>query len=244
LAPSQLADGWLAERIVRLLTETGFAAERLVVEITETSLFADIDLARTIVASHKNQGVRLALDDFGTGFSSLAHLRSLPFDLIKIDRSFVTNIYESSQSAAIVRAIATLATALDVPILVEGIESEAAHAAVLALGCSSGQGWYFGKPVEGAAAASCWRSGQSVRLRPPSLRPAPRRASSIHQRRPTSRSGTAWSDSSKMDVLRMVKQVLRFAHAPDATDACCKPGPLRPARTRLSGGSAGERNGC
>ena len=83
----------------------------------------------------------------------MSHLRSLPFDLIKIDRSFVTNIHESGQSAAIVRAVATLADALDVPILVEGIESEAAHAAVLAIGCSSGQGWYFGKPVDGEEAA-------------------------------------------------------------------------------------------
>jgi diguanylate cyclase (GGDEF)-like protein len=148
ISPSQFADGWLAERVIRMLTETSFPAERLVIEITESSLFGDIDLARSIITSLKNQGIRLALDDFGTGFSSLSHLRSLPFDLIKIDRSFVTNIHESGQSAAIVRAVATLADALDVPILVEGIESEAAHAAVLTIGCSSGQGWYFGKPVD------------------------------------------------------------------------------------------------
>ena len=149
ISPSQLTDGWLAERILMLLTETGFPAERLLVEITESSLFADLDLARTIITSLKNQGVRVALDDFGTGYSSLSHLRSLPFDLIKIDRSFVTNIHSSSESEAIVRAVVTLAGALDVPVLVEGIESEAAHATVLGLGCSMGQGWYFGKPVEG-----------------------------------------------------------------------------------------------
>ena len=153
ISPSQFSDGWLAERIVRLLTEANFPAERLVVEITETSLFGDMDLARNIVTSLKNQGIRLALDDFGTGFSSLSHLRSLPFDLIKIDRSFITNIHESGQSAAIVRAVVTLADALEVPILVEGIENEAAHAAVLAIGCSSGQGWYFGKPMEADQAA-------------------------------------------------------------------------------------------
>jgi diguanylate cyclase (GGDEF)-like protein len=153
VSPSQFSDGWFAERIVRILAETGFPAERLIVEITESSLFGDMDLARSIVTSLKNQGIRLALDDFGTGFSSLSHLRSLPFDLIKIDRSFVTNIHESGQSAAIVRAVVTLADALDVPILVEGIESEAAHAAVLAIGCSSGQGWYFGKPMDAEQAA-------------------------------------------------------------------------------------------
>jgi diguanylate cyclase (GGDEF)-like protein len=166
ISPSQFADGWLAERIIRMLTEASFPAERLVIEITESSLFGDIDLAKNIITSLKNQGIRLALDDFGTGFSSLSHLRQLPFDLIKIDRSFVTNIHESGQSAAIVRAVATLADALNVPILVEGIESEAAHAAVLAIGCSSGQGWYFGKPVEGEEAARMIRRPEGVETVP------------------------------------------------------------------------------
>ena len=153
ISPIQLTDAWLAQRIVRLLTETGFPADRLVVEITESSLVTDIDLARSIVASLKNQGVRLALDDFGTGFSSLSHLRSLPFDVIKIDRSFVTDIHSNAESAAIVRAVSTLAGALKIPVCVEGIETEADHGAVLGLGCAVGQGWYFGKPMPGEQAA-------------------------------------------------------------------------------------------
>ena len=147
ISPTQLADGWLAQRIVRILSETGFPAERLVVEVTESSLFADMDLARTIVTSLKNQGVRLALDDFGTGFSSLSHLRSLPFDIIKIDRSFVSNMNAKRENSAIIRAVTTLASALSVPVCVEGIESEATYEAVVALGCAIGQGWYFGKPM-------------------------------------------------------------------------------------------------
>ena len=147
ISPSQLADGWLAQRIVRILSETGFPAERLVIEITETSLFADMDLARNIVTSLKNQGVRLALDDFGTGFSSLSHLRSLPFDIIKIDRSFVSNIGAKRESAAIIRAVNTLAAALSVPVCVEGIEDKDVYKAVVGLGCAMGQGWYFGKPM-------------------------------------------------------------------------------------------------
>jgi diguanylate cyclase (GGDEF)-like protein len=146
ISPTQLADGWLAQRIVRILAETGFPADRLVVEVTESSLFADMDLARTIVTSLKNQGVRLALDDFGTGFSSLSHLRSLPFDIIKIDRSFVSNLAKRENSA-IIRAVTTLAGALSVPVCVEGIESEDAYEAVVALGCQIGQGWYFGKAM-------------------------------------------------------------------------------------------------
>jgi diguanylate cyclase (GGDEF)-like protein len=147
ISPFQLADGWLAQRIVKTLAETGFPAERLVVEVTESSLFADVDLARSIVTSLKNQGVRLALDDFGTGFSSLAHLRSLPFDIIKIDRSFVTNINAKRESSAIVRAVTTLAAALQVPVCVEGIENEESYRTVVRLGCEIGQGWYFGKPM-------------------------------------------------------------------------------------------------
>ena len=153
ISPSQFSDGWLAERIVRILTETSFPAERLVIEITESSLFGDIDLARNIITSLKNQGIRLALDDFGTGFSSLSHLRSLPFDVIKIDRSFVANIHSNKESSAIIRAVTTLAGALEVPVYVEGNETEADHATVLGLGCAVGQGWYFGKPMAGEQAA-------------------------------------------------------------------------------------------
>ena len=147
IAPAQLADAWLAQKIVRCLSESGFPAERLVVEVTESSLFADMELARTIATSLKNQGIKLALDDFGTGFSSLAHLRSLPFDVIKIDRTFTATIHRDPQSAAIVRAVTSLAKALDVPVTVEGIEDAATHAAVLGFGCAFGQGWYFGKPM-------------------------------------------------------------------------------------------------
>ena len=126
------------------------------VEITESSLFADLDLARAIVTSLKNQGIRLALDDFGTGFSSLAHLRSLPFDVIKIDRSFVSTLAEDPESAAIVRAVTTLAEALKVPVTVEGIEDAATHAAVAGLWLRGRAGLVFRqaderRPGDGAA---------------------------------------------------------------------------------------------
>ena len=170
ISPSQLADSWLAQRIVRLLSEAGFPAERLVVEITESSLFADLDLARSIVSSLKNQGIRLALDDFGTGFSSLAHLRALPFDVIKVDRCFVTTITKDPESAAIVSAVTTLAAALKVPVTVEGIEDAATHAAVAGMGCAVGQGWYFGKPMNGDQATALLRSRKSEQPAPQSSR--------------------------------------------------------------------------
>ena len=112
ISPVQLKDPWLAQKIVKLLVETGFPAERLEIEITESSLFENLGLAQSIVGSLKNQGIRLALDDFGTGYSSLAHLRALPFDRIKIDRSFVSSINDNPESAAIVNAITRLADSL------------------------------------------------------------------------------------------------------------------------------------
>lgn len=176
ISPSQLADSWLAQKIVRLLAEAGFPAERLTVEITESSLFADLDLARTIVTSLKNQGVSLALDDFGTGFSSLAHLRSLPFDVIKIDRSFVSTLIRDPESSAIIRAVTTLADGLGVPVTVEGIEDAATHAAVVGFGCAMGQGWYFGKPMNGDQATALLRSRATAPEAAPATPAAGRRA--------------------------------------------------------------------
>ena len=162
ISPTQLADPWLAQKIVRALTETGFPGNRLVVEVTESSLFADIELARSIALSLQNQGIRLALDDFGTGFSSLSLLRSLPFDVIKIDRSFVSTIHHDEQNAAIVRAVASLANAIDVPVTVEGIEDEATHTAVLGFGCAVGQGWYYGKPMTARQANDLLSRGEAM----------------------------------------------------------------------------------
>jgi diguanylate cyclase (GGDEF)-like protein len=147
ISPAQLKDPWLAQKLVKLLVETGFPANRLEVEITESSLFENLSLAQSIVGSLKNQGIKLALDDFGTGYSSLAHLRALPFDRIKIDRSFVTSINDNPESAAIVNAITRLGDSLGLPVTAEGIEDEQIAQRLRVLGVHKGQGWYFGKPA-------------------------------------------------------------------------------------------------
>ena len=171
ISPSQLNDPWLAQRMLALLTQAGFPAERLVVEITEGSLFSDMELARSMLANLKNQGVRLALDDFGTGYSSLSHLRSLPLDVIKIDRSFVSSVCSDHESAAIVKAVCALAGAIGVPITAEGIEDAETHAAVLAFGAHTGQGWYFGKPMNAEQAGELLMrdAGEKFRLASPDL---------------------------------------------------------------------------
>jgi predicted signal transduction protein with EAL and GGDEF domain len=147
ISPFQLKDPWLAQKIVMLLTETGFPASRLEVEITETSLFENLALAQSIVGSLKNQGVKLALDDFGTGYSSLAHLRALPFDRLKIDKSFVASIIDNADSAAIVNAIIRLSESLKLPVTAEGIENAAVEARLRQMGCHKGQGWLYGRPT-------------------------------------------------------------------------------------------------
>jgi diguanylate cyclase (GGDEF)-like protein len=147
ISPAQLKDPWLAQKIVKLLAETGFPANRLEIEITETSLFENLGLAQSIVASLKNQGIQVSLDDFGTGYSSLAHLRALPFDRIKIDRSFVSSMVETSDSAAIVSAIIKLGETLNMPVTAEGIETEEIGQMLVEMGCSKGQGWHFGRPM-------------------------------------------------------------------------------------------------
>jgi diguanylate cyclase (GGDEF)-like protein len=147
VSPVQLKDPLLAQRFVQLLIETGFPAQRLEIEITESSLFENLDLAKTTVESLKNQGIRIALDDFGTGYSSLAHLQALPFDRIKIDRSFVVSMRDSPESSAIVSAIAKLGHTLGLPVTAEGIEDNASRKILHRLGCSDAQGWLYGRPM-------------------------------------------------------------------------------------------------
>jgi len=149
ISPIQFRDSQLAERILKLLAQSNFPASRLEVEITESSFLEDRESALTIVESLKNMGVTISLDDFGTGYASLSQLQSLPFDRIKIDKSFVTKLLSDSQSDAIVSTILSLGRALQLPITAEGIEDDGTRERLSRLGCSDGQGWLFGKAVSG-----------------------------------------------------------------------------------------------
>ncbi len=148
ISPWQLKDPWLAQKIIKVLTETGFAAHRLEVEITESSLFENMALAQSIIGSLKNQGIRLALDDFGTGYSSLSTLRALPFDRIKIDKSFVGSMNEKPDSVAIVNAILKLGESLNLPVTAEGIEDNVTEDRLRSSGCGKAQGYLYGRPLD------------------------------------------------------------------------------------------------
>jgi diguanylate cyclase (GGDEF)-like protein len=147
ISPVQLKAAWLSEKIFATLVRAGFPPHRLAVEITENALIADLGNAKRTIESLKNQGIRIVLDDFGTGYSSLQHLSMLPFDEIKIDRSFIQSVDSDPEALKMVRAIVGLASTLGIPAVAEGIESEAAALLLRDLGCAFGQGYHFGRPM-------------------------------------------------------------------------------------------------
>ncbi len=161
VSPVQLRDAWLAQKIVQMLSECGFPPERLEIEFTETCVFENTALADTTIRSLKNQGIAVSLDDFGTGCSSLSHLRALPLDRIKIDRSFVGTMTESANSLAIVTGISRLADSLNLPVTAEGVETEDTRAALHALGVQRAQGWLYGRAQSVAATARMLNDGPS-----------------------------------------------------------------------------------
>jgi EAL domain-containing protein (putative c-di-GMP-specific phosphodiesterase class I) len=111
-----------------------------------------------IIASLKNVGISISLDDFGTGYASLAQVNRLPLDRIKIDKSFITTIVKSEQTAAIVNTIASLGHTLNVPISAEGVESEQIRNALAKYGCSEAQGWLFGRAISAESVRSFLKS--------------------------------------------------------------------------------------
>ncbi|KQP51759.1 diguanylate cyclase [Methylobacterium sp. Leaf399] len=147
ISPLQLQDKQMPERVLAILTETGFAPSRLEIEITETALVNDLEAARVALKSLQNLGVRIALDDFGTGYSSLYHLRELQFDKLKIDRSYVASIPLGSERAKLVDAIIALGSSLGLLTTAEGIETASSVDWLADQGCTYGQGFLFGAPM-------------------------------------------------------------------------------------------------
>lgn len=149
ISPVQLRDPWFSQRLLKLLIENNFPAHRLEIEVTETCLHENLGLLKSMIASLRNQGVQVSLDDFGTGYSSLSQLRSLPFDRIKIDRSFVSEL-RNKDSSKIVDAIISLGDGLQMPITAEGIENEDILAQLREMGELKGQGYHYGRPEYGS----------------------------------------------------------------------------------------------
>lgn len=160
ISPLQLRDPWFAQKLLKILLEANFPPERLEIEITESCLHQNVGQVRSLLTSLKNQGIKVSLDDFGTGYSSLAQLRSLPFDRMKIDRSFVEKVHDDRDSAAIVRAIAMLGEGLHLPITAEGIANKEILQELLKFGDLKGQGYFYGQPRP-ASELTEWLAGHA-----------------------------------------------------------------------------------
>ena len=144
------------------LRENGLAGNRLTLELTESSIVQDPDRATRVFNGLKALDTMLAMDDFGTGYSSLTYLQRLPIDVLKIDKSFVSQMMIDPDSVAIVRAVLSLAEALGMSTTAEGIESVELATTLAALGCASGQGFHFAEPLRPEEAVDFWRSRRRI----------------------------------------------------------------------------------
>lgn len=147
MSPTQIKDDNLLATVVNALAATGVAPERLELEITENLLMQESDEVLAVLHKLRDLGVKIALDDFGTGYSSLNYLRSFPFDKIKIDRCFVSELAENEDCQAIVRSVIGLANELGMTTTAEGVEAAGQLAALRAQGCDQAQGFLFSKAV-------------------------------------------------------------------------------------------------
>lgn len=152
LSSKQLGSADLIKDIRHLLAETGCDPALLELEITESVLIDNSEAVRTLMNGLRDLRIRLSLDDFGTGYSSLSYLHQFPFDTIKIDRAFIQPIDHNSSRLEIVRAIVALARALGKTVVAEGLETLEQVERLTALGCDLGQGYYFARPLDAAAA--------------------------------------------------------------------------------------------
>jgi len=150
VSPIQLKSPTLALRIAAALAASALKPDRLEIEITEAVLIRDDEAALAILHQLRAIGVRIALDDFGTGYSSLSYLKRFPFDKIKIDRCFVSDISETDGSSSIVQAVVNIAAALNMTTAAEGVETEAQRQLLRRLGCTEMQGYLFSAPKPAA----------------------------------------------------------------------------------------------
>ena len=147
LSPIQIIKGDLPRLVQTILLETGLDPARLELEVTESVLIKDIDRALHVLRRLRALGIRIAMDDFGTGYSSLSYLQSFPFDKLKIDRSFIQSVDHNAHSRAIVRAVVGLGHALGLPVVAEGVETDAQLEVLRTEACQEVQGFLTGRPL-------------------------------------------------------------------------------------------------
>jgi EAL domain-containing protein (putative c-di-GMP-specific phosphodiesterase class I) len=145
VSPRQL-DARLVDLVGDALRESGLAPSQLEIEVTESTVMQRFEDARWVLRQLKELGLRIAMDDFGTGYSSLSNLYRLPFDVVKIDRSFTMDLFENPRARSVTRAILALGRELGLEIVAEGIETAEQLAALRELKAGLGQGYFLGRP--------------------------------------------------------------------------------------------------
>ncbi len=162
LSSAQLVDPATHGKIMSIITSAGLRPQRLELEITETAMMADPDAAHAIIDRLRTDGISISLDDFGTGQSSLGRLREIALDKVKIDRSFVSEVSRDRPSEHIIKAIVALCEGLDLQVVAEGIETVEQAKKLVDLGCITGQGYHFGKPLPAAAALEFLQNAKPI----------------------------------------------------------------------------------
>ena len=157
LSASQFSREGLADHVESLLVQSGISSRQLGLEMTESSIIPNMGTAMGVLGSLRRLGVSLLMDDFGTGYSSLSYLHSFPFDVLKIDRSFVSRMTEGDQPLQIVRTIIELARVLGMDVVAEGIETHEQYRLLREMGCRFGQGFLFARPMSAEAVTQLLR---------------------------------------------------------------------------------------
>jgi diguanylate cyclase (GGDEF)-like protein len=160
VSPVQLVSAGFVDSVAAVMSEFGLEHGSICLEITESVVVQDIETTSITLAGLKKAGVQIAIDDFGTGYSVLSHLKALPVDVVKIDRSFVTELGSNPDDLAIVRAIIALAEAFGLQVVAEGVETEAAAITLLRHGCHRAQGFLLSPPLSGAELGALLAKGR------------------------------------------------------------------------------------
>jgi EAL domain-containing protein (putative c-di-GMP-specific phosphodiesterase class I) len=165
-APPELLGTNLLPRFYQAIADAGLPADSMLIEVTEDSFVADPELARETLVEMRRHDVQAAIDDYGTGFSSLAYLRDLPVQELKIDRSFVATVTSDERSRVIVESTARMARAMDLRVVAEGVEDEEVAQVVESLGVDLLQGYLVSAPIEFSKVERWLRGHQAVHAGP------------------------------------------------------------------------------
>jgi diguanylate cyclase (GGDEF)-like protein len=161
LSPAQFSDPDLESKITAAMARSGLPSERIELEVTEGALICNVEAAFMLLRRLSDVGIRIAVDDFGTGYSSLSYLKRFPLDRVKIDRSFIRDLDKAGKDQAIVAAIVSLAHALSMEAIAEGVETMAQQQFLAAIGCDHAQGYRYGRPMPQCDVLGQWCGEQA-----------------------------------------------------------------------------------